>query len=168
MKISTLILQNDRGAVMMIVSLMLVALLTIIGIAASRTANTEVNIAGNEYRYQRSFYRAEGAIIEVVHLLETSTNPAAALPQWMDRDDSRINEDTVFDFWQDDDPNNVVVPQAAVVDNDTTSFLAVHHTTGSGNSLDMSKPAKHTFSIYGRCKDRGEVILKVGYSNVYE
>lgn len=168
MKTPTLILQNDRGAVMMFVSLMLVALLTIIGIAASRTANTEVKIAGNEYLYQRSFYRAEGAIMEVVHRLETSTNPAAALPQWMDRDDTRINEGTVFDYWQDDDPNNVVVPRAAVVDDNTTSFLAVHHTTGSGNSLDMSKPTKHTFSIYGRCEDRGEVILKVGYSNIYE
>ncbi len=168
MKKTTLILQNERGAVMMLVSLMLVALLTIIGIAASRTAFTEVKIAGNEYRYQRSFYRAEGAVMEVVHRLENGGNPAAALPQWMDRDETRINEDTVFDYWTDNDRKRVVVPRAAVVDNDHTSFLAVHHTTGSGNSLDMGKPTKHTFSIYGRCGDRGQVILKVGYSNVYE
>lgn len=152
----------------MLVSLMLVALLTIIGIAASRTASTEVTIAGNEYRYQRSFYRAEGAIMEVVHRLESSMNPAETLPQWMDRDDTRINDNTVFGYWADDDPNRVIVPQTAVVDNDHTSFMAVHHSSGTGNSLDMSKPTKHTFSIYGRCKDRGEVILKVGYSNVYE
>ncbi len=168
MKKTTLILQNERGAVMMLVSLMLVALLTIIGIAASRTAFTEVQIAGNEYLYQRSFYRAEGAAMEVVHRLENSRNPAADLPQWMDRDDTRINEDTVFDYWTNEDRRRVVVPRAAVVDSDHTSFVAVHHTTGSGNSLDMGKPAKHTFSIYGRCEDRGQVILKVGYSNVYE
>jgi hypothetical protein len=86
----------------------------------------------------------------------------------MDRDDTRINDNTVFGYWADDDPNRVIVPQTAVVDNDHTSFMAVHHSSGTGNSLDMSKPTKHTFSIYGRCKDRGEVILKVGYSNVYE
>jgi hypothetical protein len=168
MKKSILVIQNQNGAVMMLVSLMLVALLTIVGIAASRTASTEVKIAGNEYLYQRSFYRAEGAIMEVVHRLETSLNPAETLPTWMDRDDTRINEKTVFDYWADDDPNRVVVPHTAVVDNDHTSFMAVHHTIGSGNSLDMSKPTKHTFSIYGRSQDRGQVILKVGFSNVYE
>ncbi len=167
MKNMTLNVRNDRGAVMMLVSLMLVALLTIIGIAASRTASTEVTIAGNEYLYQRAFYRAEGAVMEVVHRLENGGNPAAALPQWMDRDDTHINEDTVFDYWNDDDSNSEVVPHSAVIDNKRTSFLAVHYTTGSGNSLDMSKPTKHTFSIYGRCKDRGEVILKIGYSIVY-
>lgn len=162
------ILQNERGALMMIVSLMLIVLLTIISMAASRTANIEVKIAGNEHLYQRSFYRAEGAIMEVVHRLQTSKNPTAALPPWMDRDDTRINENTVFTYWKEDGSSRAVIPQAAVVDHVNTSYLGVHHGTGSGNSLDMSKPTKHTFSIYGRCEDRGVVILKLGYAKVYK
>ena len=51
----THIAKNDRGAVMMIISLMLIVLLTICGISASRTANMEVKIAANEYLYLRSF-----------------------------------------------------------------------------------------------------------------
>lgn len=161
------IVQNDRGALMMIVSLMLIVLLTIIGIAASRTANTEVKLAANEYLYQRTFYRAEGAIMEAVHHLRNSGNPAGALPQWMARDDMRINEKTVFTYWKEDDATKVVIPQPAVVDKVTSSYLAVHHTAGTGNSLDMNKPTKHTFTIYGRCEDRGVVILKVGFATVY-
>ena len=63
------ILKNEKGALMILVSVMLLALLTIISIAASKTANIELKIAGNEYLYQRCFYNAEGAIMETVDFL---------------------------------------------------------------------------------------------------
>ncbi len=162
------ILQNDRGAIMMIVSLMLIVLLTIIGIAASKTANTEVKLAVNAHCYQRAFYRAEGAVMEAVHNLANSGKPAGALPQWLGTDRAHINENTVFAYWRKDAATKNVIPQPAAVDKANASYLAVHHTAGAGNSLDMSKPAKHTFTIYGRCEDRGVVILKVGYATVYK
>ncbi len=162
------IAQNDRGAVMLIVSLMLIVLLTIIGIGAAKTANTEVKLAVNAHHYQRTFYHAEGAVMEAVHNLANSGNPPGALSQWIGTDHMRINEDTVFAYWREDDATKAVIPQPTVVDKANTSYLAVHHTAGTGNSLDMSKPTKHTFTIYGRCEDRCVVILKVGYAAVYK
>ena len=61
----TTIMNNEQGAQMIIVSVMLLALLTIISVGASKTANTEISIAANENAYQRCFYNAEGAVVEV-------------------------------------------------------------------------------------------------------
>ena len=164
---TTSILENDRGALMIIVSIMLLALLTIIGVAASQTANTEIRIAANEYDYQRCFYNAEGAILEVVDLLEGGAAPLENTPPWMSLDESTINDNAVFITWDDRGKMQDVVPQASVIDPPNTEYIGVHHGILSGSSLDMSKPAKHTFSIYSRSKSKGLVILKIGYANVY-
>ena len=77
---TTSILKNEHGGLMIIISVTLLALLTIISVAASKTANTEISIAANEYVYQRCFYNAEGAILAVVDLLEGSASPLESLP----------------------------------------------------------------------------------------
>jgi len=63
-------LKNEQGYFLIISTLMLLALLTIISIAASKTARTEVQIAGNDATYQRNFYLAEGAAMEAVDRLK--------------------------------------------------------------------------------------------------
>jgi len=161
------ILKNEQGALMIIISVMLLGLLTIISVAASNTANTEIRIAANEYVYQRCFYNAEGAVMEVVDLLEGSGNPLDNLPRWMSLDEEVINDSTVFTLWQDSEKMGGVVPQTSVVDPQNSEYLSVHHGIPSGSSLDMSKPAKHTFSIYGRSKSKGLVMLKIGYAKIY-
>ena len=164
---TTSILKNEQGAVMIIVSVMLLAMLTIISVAASKTANTEISIAANEYVYQRCFYNAEGAIMEVVDLLEGSADALENPPPWMSLDEEVINDGTVFTIWEDSAKMNGIVPQASVIDSQNTDYLSVHHGIPSGSSLDMSKPAKHIFSIYGRSKSKGLVMLKIGYAKVY-
>jgi hypothetical protein len=164
---TTFILKNEQGALMIIISVMLLALLTIISVAASKTANTEISIAANEYVYQRCFYNAEGAILEVVDLLEGSASPLENPPSWMGLDEEVINDGTVFTFWGNSEKMEGVVPQASVIDSQNTDYLCVHNGILSGSSLDMSKPAKHTFSIYGRSKSKGLVMLKIGFAKVY-
>ena len=164
---TTSILTNEQGALMIMVSIMLLALLTIISVAASKTANTEIRIAANEYVYQRDFYNAEGAILEVVDLLESGANPLENPAPWMSLEEDTIDDNTVFATWEDREKMQHVVPQASLIDPQNTEYLGVHHGILSGNSLDMSKPAKHTFSIYGRSKSKGIVILKIGYANIY-
>ena len=164
---TTSILSNEQGALMIIISVMLLALLTIISVAASKTANTEISIAANEYVYQRCFYNAEGAIMEVVDLLEGSASALENPPPWMGLDEEVINDSTVFTFWQDSENKEDVIPQASAIDPQNTEFLSVHHGIPSGSSLDMSKPAKHIFSIYGRSKSKSLVMLKIGYAKVY-
>ena len=166
---TTSILKNEQGALMIITSVMLLALLTIISVAASKTANTEISIAANEYVYQRCFYNAEGAIMEVVDLLEGSPNTLDTPPPWMSLDEEVINDSTVFTFWQNsgNEDGDGVVPQASVIDPHHTEYIGVHHGIPSGSSLDMSKPAKHIFSIYGRSKSKSLVMLKIGYAKIY-
>ena len=164
---TTSILKNEQGALMIVMSVILLALLTIISIAASKTANTEISIAANEYVYQRFFYNDEGAIMEVVDLLEGSTNVLENPPPWMSLEDEVINDSTVFTFWEDSTKMSGVVPQASVIDPQNTDYLVVHNGIPSGSSLDLSKPAKHVFSIYGRSESNGLVLLKIGYAKVY-
>jgi Tfp pilus assembly protein PilX len=161
------ILKNEKGALMIMISVMLLVLLTIISIAASRTANTELKIAGNEYLYQRCFYNAEGAIMETVELLSTTVDPKEGFPDWVASDEAAINDITVFANWNDGGETSDVIPKVAVIDSEGTSYMAVHHGVLAGSSLAMSKPSIHTFSIYGRCENKGRVILKVGYKGAY-
>ncbi len=165
------LLKNEQGSMVILVTLMLLMLVTIISFSALRTANTEVKIAGNEYSHQKNFYRAEGAAIEAVDRLEASASPGSAGFSWLGYDPADINDTTVFSYsyWEDDAQTGSVSVrgQASFVDPDTTGLLAVHQGVLAGSSLDMSKPTKHTFSIYGRCVEKGMVIIKVGYTKAY-
>ena len=164
---TTIILKNEQGGLMIIISIMLLALLIIISVAASKTAKTEIRIAANEYVYQRCFYNAEGAIMEVVDLLEGGADLLENPPPWLSLDGEVVDDSTVFAFWEDNAKMEGVVPQPSAIDPQNTDYLVVHHGILSGSSLDMSKPAKHTFSIYGRSKSKGLVMLKIGYAKVY-
>ena len=161
------ILKNENGALMMMISVMLLVLLTVISIAASRTADTELKIAGNEYLYQRCFYNAEGAIVETVELLSATVDPRDSFPDWVASDEDAINDITVFTNWKDRAETGDAKPKVAVIDSEGTSYMAVHHGVRAGSSLAMSNPSIHTFSIYGRCENKGRVILKVGYKGAY-
>jgi Tfp pilus assembly protein PilX len=158
------ILKNENGAMMMLVTVMFLVLLTVISIAASRTATVETKIAANEYAYQSCFYNAEGAVMQAVDLMDTEINPKDELPEWMGEDASEINEDTVFTTWEE----GTVDPKSSEVDATDTELMAVHLGVLPGNSLAMSKPTKHSFSIYSRCEKDGMVILTVGYNNAYK
>ena len=60
---------SEKGSVF-VAALLILAILTIIGIAATRTSETEFLISVNERAYVSEFYNAEGAIIDT---LENST-----------------------------------------------------------------------------------------------
>lgn len=164
---TTAILKNESGALMILITVMLLVLLTVISIAASRTATVETKIAANEFAYQRCFYNAEGAIMEAVDLLDTTVNPKGTLPDWMGDDVVVLNDDTVFSYWEEEAGTGAIVPQGSPVDMSDSGFMAVHKGVLPGSSLSMSKPTKHSFSIYGRCEKDGMVMLSVGYANAY-
>lgn len=63
------ILKQEEGFVL-VVALMTMVLLTILGIAATRTAITELNISGNEKVSKQTFYTADGATEIGVELAE--------------------------------------------------------------------------------------------------
>lgn len=58
-------LSNEKGFVLVLVILML-AIVTVIGIAATRTSDTEMQIAANERSRANEFYDAEGGLIDTI------------------------------------------------------------------------------------------------------
>ena len=162
-------LKNDEGAVMIIISLMILALLTIISIAASKTANTEIKIAGNEYLYQNNFYCAEGAVLETVDILEPLESVAVDDFDWLMNKSDKVAEDKdLFAYWTDANRDTGDAnPASAAVCAEHTESMAVHQGVLPGSSLDMSKPKKHVYSIYGQSHYRGTVLIKVGYAKAF-
>jgi hypothetical protein len=161
-------LKNENGALMILISIMLLVLLTIISIAASKTANTELKIARNEYLYQRCFYNAEGAIMETVDLLNSRIGSTGSPPEWVGSNEDMINDSTIFSYGGNGTETKDGISRVAMIDSQGTRYLAVHHGVPPGSSLSMSKATIHTLSIYGRCENKGMVILKVGYQGVYK
>jgi len=56
---------NEKGAVL-VIALMLLAVLTVLGVAALNTTTTEIRISGNEKVYKQAFYSAEAGIAYAV------------------------------------------------------------------------------------------------------
>lgn len=56
-------LTNENGSAI-VIALMLLSLLTVMGIWATRKSNIEALIAGNEVARKMTFYRTEGGVIE--------------------------------------------------------------------------------------------------------
>lgn len=153
---------------MVLFSLMILMLLTIISYAASKTANTEVKIARNEYLYHYNFYCAEGAVVESIDKMEALKAIDVADFDWMMSKSRKVDNNLkLFEYWVNDQKTTEdAVPEAATVCANT-EFVTVHQGVPAGSSLDMSKPTTHAFAVYGRSNDRGLVMIKVGYMKEY-
>ena len=161
--------QNEDGYMAILASLMFLALLTILGLAASRTANTEVLMSGNEIRYQRNFYRAEGAAMEAADLLQHTANLAENIPKWLAPITEPLTPETVNDYWDNSEANgDTIIPQASGIDPDHTLFIVGTEGVDKGGwSLDESMPKVYSLAIYGRCDWDGTSTIKVGYRMAY-
>jgi hypothetical protein len=61
---------NNEDGIVMIAAVMMLALLTIIGLSASRTSNIEMQIANNTMEHTRTFYAAEAGLAHAMKMLE--------------------------------------------------------------------------------------------------
>ena len=156
-------LKNEQGYFLIISTLMLLALLTIISIAATNTAKTEVEIAGNDTVYQRNFYLAEGAAMEAVDRLENDSNPREL--EFVVPGLKAIDDSTYMDHWDKDPGGQKGI--AALDPAGDTRFVAGYQGTPSGYSLGMGKPRVHEFVVYGRTENQGVTTIKVGYRKAF-
>ncbi|MGD9039397.1 MAG: pilus assembly PilX N-terminal domain-containing protein [Desulfobacteraceae bacterium] len=53
--------RNEKGSIT-VIALMMLVVLTVIGIAVTRTSSTDIRIAGNVVPYKQDFYVAEGGL----------------------------------------------------------------------------------------------------------
>lgn len=74
--LTTLIIKNDKGSVIVVALLVLVTM-TIIGVAATNTSVFESTIIGNEHRYQIEFYVADSGWREGAMWLDNAAGPPA-------------------------------------------------------------------------------------------
>jgi Tfp pilus assembly protein PilX len=66
MKSITLTAKSNEAGYVLVITLFLLLMLTVIGIAATRTSIVEMRISGNHKKMVQDFYAAEGAIIAVL------------------------------------------------------------------------------------------------------
>ena len=154
-------LKNEQGYFLILATVMLLALLTIISIAATNTANTEVQIAGNDALYQRNVYLAEGAALEAVDRLQNNPDPKG-LP-FVEPGIKAIDDDNFTDEWE-------AKSQAVTTAMDAggrTRFRVGYEGIPAGYSLGMGKSRIHGFAVYGRTERQGISTIKIGYRKAF-
>jgi hypothetical protein len=158
------LLINEEGSVI-VITLMVLVLLTIVGMASINTANTEIEIAGAELIFQRNFYLAEGAAMQAVRWLDNKPVTATD-PPWMEMTPGALNGGTIDDYWA---GSEAILPQTCdAIDADgDTLFIAADEGVAAGSSLDVSKTKLHDITIYGRSQKRGVAEIRLGYRKAF-
>jgi hypothetical protein len=154
-------LKNEQGYFLIMSTIMLLALLTIISIAATNTANTEVQIAGNDAVYQRNLYLAEGAAMQAVDVLQNDPNPRGL--SFVDPGIKTIDDENFKTDWE----ANSLPVTTSLDSSDQTRFRAGYEGTPPGYSLGLGQPKVHGFVIYGRTEKQGVTTIKIGYRRAF-
>lgn len=165
------LVENEDGFVL-VTALLIMVLLTILGIAATNTAITELQISANDRDYKRNFYRAEGAVMEAAQILENETDKEELLPgmttkPWLQSIDAS-------DYSSYDDSMKKAVKlmekaEGASLDDSTSEVRYATFSRGvakgsKGASLSMSGTTVREYSVYGRSEERaGDVMVEIGY-----
>jgi len=161
-------LNNEDGYLAVVAALVILTLLTVVGISASRVASTEATMARNEVVYKRNFYLAEGAALEAADRLAKNANLKDSSETWMEMVTGNLDVDRLKYYWDNSIASgDTVIPEPSKVDLDHTHYLVGHDGVAQGSSLDMSKPTIHAIAIYGRCVWNGAAIVKMGYRAAY-
>jgi hypothetical protein len=156
-------LNNEDGYFLILATLMILVLLTILGIAASRTANTEISVAANDMAYQRNFYLAEGAVIEALDHLKQEEDLEGDPPPWFNNVTGALTEANAETFLDGDEAGISVLD-----DTGNTRYVAGVEKLLDGWSMDMEKRFQaRQVAIYGRCEKNGKTMIKVGYLALY-
>jgi len=154
-------IKNEDGYFLIISTMMLLALITIISVAASNTARTEVQVAGNNLTYQRNLYLAEGAAMQAIDVLENDSNPRE-LP-FVEPGLKTIDDENFKDDWE----AHSQAVATGMDDSGKTRFRVGYEGTPPGYSLGLGKPKVHGFAVYGRTEKQGITTVKIGYRRAF-
>jgi hypothetical protein len=175
--------KNEDGSVM-VISIVILALLTVIGIAVTTTTSIELQIAANERIYKENFYRAEGAAMMLARVLENAVqtdvnklkedppqfkDPGSGSYKTMpvkgktgDIDTGDILADT---YWEGTNDRSCEAPGFGTID--PPRFIARYNGIAPGSSLDMTGGTSvREYSVFGRRKyNNSPVVIALGYKN---
>lgn len=96
-------LQSQRG-VATLIALLMMAMLTLIGLAALTSSDDEVTIAGNEMQEMRAFYAAEAGLEKATAALQSYYDSSGAPPSSMPEGHEEMNDCIVAYAVRDDGP----------------------------------------------------------------
>lgn len=150
---------NEDGYFLIVSTMMLLALITIISVAASNTSRTEVKIAGNDLTYQRNLYLAEGAAMEAVDRIQNDVNPRGL--GFVVPGVKVIDDDSFVDHWDGEAQDTTIDATGK------TRFVVGYEGTPPGFSLGMGQPKLHGFAVYGRTEKQGITTVKIGYRKAF-
>ena len=177
------ILTNEHGTIL-VISLLILALASMIGVAALTTASLEIQVSGNDMRYAENFYKADAAAMTGASAIEGS-DKTVLLNRKFKAQGETGDEITLATEAQLPDSDNIEndgnwatvagisaeAPSAISDDGYNARFLPVE-TPARGTSLDLagtSGTKMHEFIIYGRSvfepsnKRLGQTIVEIGY-----
>jgi hypothetical protein len=154
------VLHNEDGSVL-IISLVILALLLVIGMSATTTSNIENLVTRNVEEYTVALYRAEAAaMVAAQNLDDVAPNPLENPPGWL----NPTVVDDVFDDnnWATAEPVDIQADQNPEITGDSQGVV-------SGSSLDMGKSNVYGYTAYGRGEGPrgGTVIIGVGYRRAF-
>jgi PilX N-terminal len=170
MKTNSATLLNQNGSILTI-ALLVMAALTILGIASINTAMVELHISRNEHQLRESFYLSEGAAVEGIQRL--AVTPAMDLDEqhlpWHHSRDALAAEKIDFrnpEHWDVDHAGRDNGLQSAL---DPRAYLAaVEWTTATGASLISTQTRLYVNRVYGLCtKNQADTIVEIGYKMRY-
>jgi hypothetical protein len=166
--LKTSIVKNQEGYMTIVAALLVLILLTLIAIYASRVAMTEAAMAKNEVIYKRNFYLAEGAALEATDHLVRSGNLRDNPKPWMEMIQGNLSINSLRFYWDNStDLGDSVIPEPSKVDPDHTLYIIGYDGISLGSSLNMSKATMHSITIYSRCSWDGISIIKMGFQAAY-
>lgn len=154
-------MNNEQGSVI-VISLLILTLLTIIGISASRTTTGELQITGNEITHKRNFYRAEAAAYQAAQMLENATEDQLddrsfnSFPWLKDADAADMSDTSTWDSLN---------SSGAVLDTATTKYSAEEQGIADRSSLDMTLPDNlYEYTLRGVSEsNNGRSLIEIGY-----
>ncbi len=159
-------LNNERGSIML-VTLLILSLMTILGLSASKSTITEMQISNNQMVYRQNFYDAEGAINEGMQMLE-DTDLENATPGWVrpfgsvalspatEAADVYIDATWTPPLGQ----ASVAIPSA--------DLMSAYRGVVPGGSLDLGGSTIYAYDVYGRDQsNNGMAVIKMAYRKAY-
>ena len=142
--------KNEAGSVM-VVAILILALLTIIGIAAMSTTNVELKISGNEKSYKMALYAAEAARGYVVKT-----------PELYGPDNMTLGEE--INFPDENDPLEVVRLSSTQSFGGTVEYLGFSAPPrGSGTQVGTFKAHKYKMTCKGYGPAKAESQVEAGF-----
>ncbi|MFZ7126569.1 MAG: pilus assembly PilX N-terminal domain-containing protein [Desulfobacterales bacterium] len=164
MNSSRSLIHDERGSAI-VVALLILSLLTIVGIAATRTSDSEISIAGNETAYHRVLYRTEATAVESAMYIETMlpNDLKNRVPLWLHAEAAApdLTDEGQWDYNNLDGDDNA---ETSTYDSNV-AYAAVDLGIAPGSSISMTQSTQvRAYRIFGLERSReGSKMIEVGY-----